>query len=140
MRVERAVLDTNVLISAAIQPLGPSRAVLAWVRAHEARLVFSPETLAEVTSRLMRPKFGRYLSEPRRRTFLTELANPGSGDMVRIAGRSMGCRDPGDDKVIETALVGGAEVLVTGDADLLSMPARPEFRVLTARGFLEWAG
>ena len=134
MRAERLVLDTNVLISAAIQPAGPSRAAFEWVRARERVLVFSWPTWDEFTSRLFRPRLDRYFPAGVREGIIVQAG--ASAQFVAIRGLSMGCRDPDDDKVIETALTGGAEVIVTGDEDLLSMPPRPEFQVLTPRAFL----
>ncbi len=48
----------------------------------------------------------------------------------------MGCRDPDDDKVLETALMGDAECVVTGDNDLLAMSPFPGIPVLTPAEFL----
>ncbi|MCX7362257.1 MAG: putative toxin-antitoxin system toxin component, PIN family [Alphaproteobacteria bacterium] len=39
----------------------------------------------------------------------------------RFTARSTFCRDPGDDKFLDVAVNGGADVLVSGDADLLSL-------------------
>jgi predicted nucleic acid-binding protein len=41
--------------------------------------------------------------------------------MVAITGTPYGCRDPNDDAVIETAIAGRVEYLVTGDQDLLDV-------------------
>ncbi len=41
--------------------------------------------------------------------------------MVAIEGTSYGCRDPKDDAVMETAVAGRVEYLVTGDQDLLDV-------------------
>ncbi|WP_419950962.1 putative toxin-antitoxin system toxin component, PIN family [Candidatus Palauibacter sp.] len=42
-------------------------------------------------------------------------------EWVPIASARLGCRDPADDKILETALMGRADHLVTGDGDLLAM-------------------
>ena len=44
-----------------------------------------------------------------------------ASERVSIAGAKLGCRDPDDDKILETALMGEADCLVTGDRDLLEM-------------------
>jgi predicted nucleic acid-binding protein len=62
MRAERCVVDTNVLISALLQPSGRTADVLHAIRA-DGTLVFSDETSAEVGARLMRPKFDRYIDQ-----------------------------------------------------------------------------
>ncbi len=61
MSVERVVLDTNVLISAALIASSKPFAVLHHVL-NTGVLIFSNEAFEEVTSRLMRPKFDRYVS------------------------------------------------------------------------------
>ena len=42
-------------------------------------------------------------------------------DRISIAGANLGCPDPNDDKFLETAMVGEAECLITGDRHLLDM-------------------
>ena len=55
MTADRVVLDTNVLISAALQPAGPSsRAVVDAIRAAEGGLLFSDETFDELRTTLGR--------------------------------------------------------------------------------------
>ena len=56
------------------------------------------------------------------------------------------CRDPGDDMLLDVCLAGRAEVLVTGDADLLSVDAEQlravglaSLRILTPRAYLAGA-
>lgn len=119
MTAERLVLDTNVLISAALKPSGPPRAVMDALRAADGVLLFSDETFDELRTRFLRSKFDRYASRERRALFLAQL-EPVS-EWVSIVGARLGCRDPEDDKLLETALLGRADRLVTGDRDLLVM-------------------
>jgi len=56
MRVERVVLDTNVLISALLSPFGTSLACLDWALAN-AIIIVSRELLEELETRIARPKF-----------------------------------------------------------------------------------
>jgi predicted nucleic acid-binding protein len=46
-------------------------------------------------------------------------------------------QDPDDDKFIETALVGGAAIIVSGDRHLLALGKVQGIEILTARQFLE---
>ncbi len=75
MKVERCVVDTNVLISALLQPSGRTADVLTAIRAAGSGLVFSNETFAELASRLARPKFDRYVDPTLRQRFLSDLAS-----------------------------------------------------------------
>ncbi|MCY4060492.1 MAG: putative toxin-antitoxin system toxin component, PIN family [Gammaproteobacteria bacterium] len=134
MRAERLVVDTNVLISAALRPQGQPRRVLEAVHATNGALLFCDETFYELRSRLGRSKFDAYVSRNRRAVFLAQLTMV--AEWVSIAGSKLGCRDPDDDKLLETALAGDADCLVTGDRDLLEMHPFRGIPVLTAAAFL----
>ena len=75
------------------------------------------ELLHEVDTRLARSKFNRYLDASRRRTFVADLAL--AAVLVELQGGVKTCRDPDDDKLLETAVLGRADCIVTGDQDLL---------------------
>ena len=47
------------------------------------------------------------------------------------------CRGPGADRLLATALSGGAEAIVTGDQDLLVLKRWSGSKILSPRGFLE---
>lgn len=49
------------------------------------------------------------------------------------------CRDPKDDMVIECAVEAGAEIIVSGDKDLLALDGCRSIRILTPREFLTQA-
>ena len=119
MSAERVVFDTNVLISAALLPRGTPRAALNAVRTASGVLLFSDETFQELSTRILRPKFDEYVSRSGRLLFLAQIE--AVSEWVSIVGVKLGCRDPADDKLLETALMGQASSLVTGDRDLLSM-------------------
>ena len=135
MRAERCVVDTNLLISALLEPGGRTGAALDVIRAASGVLLFSDETFAELASRLMRPKFDRYVDQTIRHRFLSDLI--GVAEWVTVTGALHACRDPDDDKFLETAVNGEAECIVTGDADLLALDPFGELRILTPRVFLE---
>ena len=57
--------------------------------------------------------------------------------IVQTPGRLRGiCRDPKDDMVIECAAIAGADLIVTGDKDLLAVQNYQGIRVIAPRGFL----
>ena len=134
MRAERIVVDTNVLISAALKPGRTPRTVVDTIRQTSGVLLFSNETFQELHSRLLRPKFDRNVSQKVRLIYLVQLM--GVSERTSIAGAKLGCPDPEDDKFLETALVGEADCLITGDRDLLDMTPFRGISILTPAAFL----
>ena len=133
MKADRVVLNTNVPIGAALRREGPPRAVVNAVRSENGTLLFSDETFDELRSRFFRPKFDRYVSRQDRAVFLAQLE--AVSEWVSITGAKLGCRDPDDDKLLETALLGNADCLVTGDRDLLEMSPFHGIPIVTPAGF-----
>jgi len=74
MRADRVVLDTNVLISAALTRTGRSRRVVDLVRAGNGVLLFSDETFAELRDRTLGRKFDRYVGRQSRAAFVALAA------------------------------------------------------------------
>ena len=134
MTVERIVVDTNALISAALSPAGTPRAVVDMIRQAGGVLLFANETIKELHSRLFRTKFDRYVSRTNRTQFLVQLL--GVCERVAITGAKLGCPDPEDDKFLETAMVGKADCLITGDRHLLDMTPYRGIPILTPAAFL----
>jgi uncharacterized protein len=134
MRPERSVVDTNVLISALLQPSGRTAKVLDAIRATGGVLIFSDLSFAELVSRLARPKFDRYVDRGIRQRFLSDLA--AVAEWVPITGAVRACRDPDDDKLLETAIRGEADCIVTGDRDLLTLDPFEGVTIFTPRDFL----
>jgi len=134
MRAEhrlRVVIDTNVWLSAMLSAGGAPAGVVRHVLAR-AIPVFTQPTFAELESRLWKPKFDRYLDIESRRLLLHDLNAAALWVNVPPAiARGAWCRDASDDDFIRAALAAGAPWLVTGDEDLLSVPAIDGLRILT---------
>jgi putative PIN family toxin of toxin-antitoxin system len=129
----RIVVDTNVLVSRLSLPQSvPAQALR---RAElEGRLLISEATMYELADALSRPKFDRYVTRENRKGFLQRLGN--IAELVPIIRLVRECRDPKDDKFLEVALNGRADVIITGDADLLGMHPWREIAVLSPAHFL----
>jgi uncharacterized protein len=105
-------------------------------------LVTSEPLLAELAEVLERPRIARQSQFTRAE--VGELIDSMRivGEMVPVTGAIKICRDPKDDAVIETAVAGQANVLVSGDQDLTGDPSIGEaltemgVRVLTAAQFV----
>jgi uncharacterized protein len=133
MKVKRAVLDTNVLISALLSPSGKPFASLAWAL-DNTTLLTSRGLLEELATRLARAKFAKYVTDAQRGAFLAELTL--LSVQIDIEGTVKACRDPDDDKLLEIAVLGQADCIVTGDQDLLVLDPFRGVRILTLAAFL----
>lgn len=128
MAIERLVIDTNVLISAALlQESVPARLLRRVLQ--NGRIVFSQATFTELESRLWRPKFDRYVSMENRRLLLHDLSSV--ADWAEPALASRHSRDADDDKFVHLALASGAAWLISGDRDLLDLKRVESVRVLS---------
>ena len=128
MNPERVVIDTNVLISAALVPGAVPSRVVAYVLQHQ-RLLFSEQTFEELRTRLHRPKFDRYLSLDDRKLLLHDFN--AAAEWVALGEVFSFSRDRNDDKFVQTALNGGARWLVSGDADLLCLGSVQTVQIMT---------
>jgi putative PIN family toxin of toxin-antitoxin system len=129
----RCVVDTNVAVSASIFALSlPRQAVETALRG--GVLLFSEATMDELKNVLFRSKFDRYVSRQERAAFLTQLST--AAEFVSIIQLVRECSDPKDDKFLEVALNGRADVIITGDADLLEMHPWREIAVVTPTDYL----
>ena len=137
MIVDRVVIDTSILISAALSPAGKPAAVVDQIVAN-GTLVFSAPSFDELSTRLFRPKFDRYLQPGEREIFLDRLSTVAT--WVTIAGGLGVCRDPNDDMNLETALVADARYIVTGDQDLLVLNPFRGIEILSAAEMVDLAG
>lgn len=115
----RAVIDTNVLIAGLLWRSSP-HALLAHVRGGTLGLVSSPALLAELADVLGRSKFDAVLKRSKisREHLLAEIRQLAEVIDPPPLPQPV-CRDPDDDEVLALALAARAELIVSGDADLL---------------------
>ncbi len=126
----RVLLDTNVLISG-ILFRGPPRELLELAIRGEIDLVASPALLDELEAVLLR-KFE--LPPELSRTVRAELES--LADVVLPAEVRAVSRDPDDDRILAAAVSGTAEVIVTGDRDLLVLGAHHEIPIVSPADFV----
>ena len=116
MNVTDWVLDTNVLISAALFSKGAPHTLVQHILSNGC-LVFSNATFEELRSRIYRPKFDLYLSLDMREGLLHDFSACARWvDPDTVLPYS---RDPRDDVFIATAMKAGLSFLASGDKDLL---------------------
>ncbi len=131
MRV-KCVVDTNVLISAALTTKGAPFRVVEHLIQNNA-LIFSKETISELSSRVTQPKYDKYVSAEDREAYVNNLIL--SADLVIIDNLIQGCKDRDDDKFLETAAKGDAQFIISGDQDLLTMHRFEGIDIVTVQEF-----
>lgn len=113
------ILDTNVLVSAILTPGGPPDVLLRSAETGQLDFVVSPLLLAELR-RILLTKFTARISAEETGRFLGGLVVVGRLASDPPAGASRLTRDPDDDYLVLLARSTGAELLISGDKDLLS--------------------
>ena len=115
----RAVVDSNILVSSLLSPLGPSRRIWNAFLNGKFTLVLSSLQMTELTRALLRPKIFRRVERSRIEELLSflelyaEFCEP-----VRIPSL---CRDRHDDHLLAVASQAKVQFLITGDADIKSV-------------------
>jgi putative PIN family toxin of toxin-antitoxin system len=132
----RVVLDTNVLVSAALKRIStPAAAVGAVERG--GVLLKSLATERQLFDVVARPYFVPLIGHETRE-WLQNLTS--AAELVTVTERIAACRDPTDDKFLEPAVSGRADVIVSGDADLLALGPFRGIPIIPPAAFVQGAG
>ncbi len=130
----RAVLDTNVLVSALLF----NRGRLSWLRPcwqqGQLTLVLAESTARELLRVLAYPEFRLQAAE--RERLLEDLLPWCESWTAAIPSSAYRVRDPHDQVFLDLALAAAIPVLVTGDADLLALQETvPALQIFTPADF-----
>lgn len=129
------VLDTNLVVSAFLNPAGTASNALEVALIH-FDVAASAATLAELGDVLSRDKFNPYVSKSERIARFEAYAQ--SVLVFQVMLEVTHCKDPKDDKFLALCSVAQAKVLVTGDKkDLLVMHPYQATAVLGVRDFVD---
>ncbi|MGA1846344.1 putative toxin-antitoxin system toxin component, PIN family [Deferribacter abyssi] len=126
----RVVIDTNIWISFLI---GKALWGLEKYLNKEIKIVTSDEQLQEIISVINRPKFKKYFSEEDIQELLSLLQKV--SEIVTIEHTIFDCRDRKDNFILETALKGKVDIIVTGDKDLLVLNPYKGITIVTYKTF-----
>lgn len=130
----RVVVNPGVLVAALISRTGtPAGLLRQWVDG-AFDLIVSPALLSELVEVVERDQFRRYFTLRQANAFVALLRERGVdvADPQQVGARS---RDPKDDYLLALAESASADVVVSGDEDLIEL-ADPPVPVLTPREFL----
>jgi len=128
----RAVIDTNVLVSALIHEGKPRKLVLELLDGHT--VILSRRMLAELADVAGRDKFPLTSAQVER--FLLSLVRmakivPYNALFKEVA------KDPDDDVVLNTAYAGKADYIITGDKHLSTLNNFKKTKIVTVNQMLE---
>ncbi len=132
----RAVIDTNILIRALIKPQGTVGPILKRLRNGDYTIIYSEPVLDELLEKLQLPRIRDkyHLDQSVTEDLLALMAL--RGELVNPSQKIRVCRDPDDDRLIEAALAGQSEYIVTGDEDLLILKKFETIRMVPPHIFL----
>jgi uncharacterized protein len=127
----RLVLDTNIVVSAALKPDGLSRVVFTVALTKPARFYVTESVLAEYRDVLARPELK--IRKGVRLRFLQLIKH--RARLVKAKRTVRAAKDPSDDKFLECSDAARADYLITGN-----LRHFPRFwkstKVVTAREFI----
>jgi len=131
----KVVLDTNILVSAYVFPGGNPEAVFRLVLGGSVELVTTLPLLAEF-GRVLETKFGwaPSTSEEAVRQIVRLGIVTEPVEKLRVLKE-----DPADDRVLEAAVAGAVDYIVSGDRHLLELGAFRGVSIVTAASFLQVA-
>jgi len=129
----RVVIDTNVLISA-IFWTGKPKQVLNKVRRGEITFLTSEFILEEIRDVLTREDKPFKLSAEEAERIVTEMRN--LAVVVKIGSHVSVCKDENDNKVLDCAIDGNANCIITGDSHLLQLSSSQKIDIMTVSDFL----
>ncbi len=130
----RLVVDTNLWVSYLLKPnslIAPQLDIIQ----REETLLYSRAMLEELSDVLSRAKFAKYVAREDVHAFIMVFIE--TGEHVTVSREINACRDPEDDKFLELAVFGHADVILTGDDDLLALHPFEDIPILRMREFLQ---
>ncbi len=128
----RVVLDTNVIVSHLLIPGSLPDTVVLHALDHN-RVLTSDDHLVELEHVIGRKKFDRYLPPKNRREFFYKFRH--SVEMVEILSQVNACKDAADNAILEIALNGEADMIISGDADLLGLNPFRKVKIITPAAY-----
>lgn len=128
-----ALYDTNIYISGTFWR-GAPRQVLHLAQLGEVEVVTCEQLLDELRRVLTRPDKPFCLTSDEADIVIENVL--GYARLVVPVRKIQACRDPDDNLVIECALAGGAQYIVTGDSDLKELKVFEGIQIVDVRTFL----
>ena len=133
----KVVLDTNVLLSAFTKPSGRLDALWSAAEKRRFQLLISPAIVTEVAEKL-REKF--HWEENRILRHSKLMAKVGRRMIVPHLMLDVISDDPDDNRILECAVEGKADLIVSGDRALLRLQAYDDIPIVRPIDFMRTLG
>ena len=116
----RVVLDTNVIISAAISKEGKPAKIFEMLMLQKIENVTSDDIIAEITAVLHRPKIKKYLNASGCEFIIKTFVDYSHIIQPTVSFQEIK-DDPDDDKFLECAVTANVNYIISGDPHLLTL-------------------
>jgi uncharacterized protein len=134
MEKYKIVVDTNIFVSAFLGSRN-AKLVLKDIINDEFILVMSTEQLNEIKLVLNREKFKKYITHDEVEEFIMLLSM--KIIVPAIYEKITDCRDLKDNMILEEAVYGNAQYIITGDEDLLILNPYRWIKIMSMREFIK---
>jgi putative PIN family toxin of toxin-antitoxin system len=132
-KVSRIIIDTNLWISFLITKDFTKLDDIIFSR--NGILVFSQELLDEFLEVAKRPKFRRFFTASDIEEILETIDD--YADFIKVETKIAVCRDAKDNFLLSLSVDGNADILLTGDKDLLDLIKFGETNIMSITDFLQ---
>ena len=137
MNKVRYIFDTNVIISSLLfEGSKPDLAIRYALQ--NGNILYSLELIEEIDEVISRTKFRKYITDAEREEFLDGFVD--RGILIEVVDIVNECRDPKDDKILELALSGKADLIISGDKELLVLNPFRAMQIQSVDQFLKSIG
>ena len=128
----KIILDTNLWISFLIS--NNFQIIEELLEKNKIILLYSDRLISEIDNVINRPKFKKYFSKDSVE-LIYELFDK-QGLLIPITSNILLCRDEKDNFLLNLAIDGNADYLITGDKDLLVLNKIKKTEIITISDFI----
>ncbi len=130
------VIDTNVIINALLK--GSCRPIIEAIIKKRFCLALSKPLIEEIIEVSKRPKFRNRIDEEDRENLLAIIKE--AAKIVTPKIKITDCRDKDDNIILECAIAGNAQIIISKDTDLLVLTPYRNIPIITPEELLKQLG
>jgi len=130
----KILIDTNIWISVFINK--DFQSFIKKILENNIKIISSLRQIEEISNVLARPKFTGHINKNLVEEFLVLFLK--TVDVIESKIKINDCRDEKDNFILETAVSGKANFIVTEDNDLLVLNPYKDLKIITVNGFYKY--